>query len=55
MAVWPLEGITFEQLKSEAPGSYEDLKELVFELMERGDLTQRYDARERKMKLVRQP
>jgi hypothetical protein len=53
MAVWPADGMTFEQLRSDAPGSYEDIKELVFELMESGDLTQRYDARERKMKLVR--
>ena len=53
MTIWPVEGMTFEQLRSEAPGAYEELKDLIFELMESGDLTQRYDGREQKMKLVR--
>ena len=55
MSVWPPEGIAFEQLRAEAPGSYEELKDLVFELMGNDRLGQRYDARERKMKLVRRP
>ena len=49
----PSDGITFEQLRREAPGSYEELKGLVFALMETNRLSQRYDFRERKMKLVR--
>ncbi len=50
---WPSEGITFEQLRAEAPGSYEELKDLLFELMETNRIGQRYDSRERKMKLVK--
>lgn len=53
ITILPVDGITFEQLGSEAPGAYEDLKDLIFELMESGDLAQRYDPREQKMKLVR--
>lgn len=53
ITIWPVEGMTFEQLRSEAPGAYEELKDLIFELMETGVLTQRYDAREQKMKLLR--
>lgn len=51
--VWPTDGVTFEKLRAEAPGSYEELKGLVFELIEMKKLGQKYDSRERKMKLVR--
>ena len=51
--IWPPDGMTFEQLRAEAPGSYEELKELVFELMETRKIGQEYDDRERKMKLVK--
>ena len=53
LKVWPASGIAFEQLKSDSPGTYEDLKAIIFELMAIGALAQRYDHRERKMKLVR--
>jgi hypothetical protein len=53
MTIWPTDGMTFERLRSDAPGAYEELKDLIFELMETGDLAQHYDTRERKMKLVR--
>lgn len=53
LEVWPSEGLTFEQLRGEAPGSYEELKDVVFELIEGKRLLQHYDARERRMKLVR--
>jgi len=53
LEIWPPDGITFEQLRAEAPGTYEELKDLIFELMETGRLGQEYDGRERKMKLVK--
>jgi type I restriction enzyme, S subunit len=53
LKVWPSNGMTFEQLRAEAPGNYDELKDLVFELMETNRIGQRYDSRERKMKLLR--
>ncbi len=50
--VWPADGMAFEQLRADAPGTYEELKRIVFELMAADRLAQRYDSRERKMKLV---
>jgi type I restriction enzyme S subunit len=55
LAVWAADGISFEQLRSEAPGTYEELKDAVFEFLSARKLAQRYDHRERKMKLVSQP
>lgn len=53
LETWPPDGMTFEQLRAEAPGSYEELKDLIFELMETRRIGQEYDGRERKMKLVK--
>jgi type I restriction enzyme S subunit len=53
LTMWPADGMTFEQLTADAPGTYEELKDLVFELMGSRRLGQRYDGRERKMKLLR--
>lgn len=53
IAVWPVGGMTFEQLRLEAPGSYDDLKDHVFKLLAAGTLAQRFDPLERKMKLTR--
>jgi len=53
LTVWPTDGLTFEKLRAEAPGTYEELKDFVFELMESHRLSQRFDGRERKMKLTR--
>lgn len=53
LEVWPPDGLTFEQLRAEAPGTYEELKDLIFELMENHRIGQEYDSRERKMKLVK--
>jgi type I restriction enzyme S subunit len=52
LGVWPADGISWEQLRNDAPGSYEELKDVVFELLSAGKLAQRFDHRERKMKLV---
>lgn len=53
--VWPAGGVTFEQLRSDAPGTYDELKDAVFELLGANKLAQRWDPRERKMKLVSAP
>lgn len=51
--VWPSGGMTFEEVRADAPGNYEELKDLIFELIESKQLAQKYDRRERKMKLMR--
>lgn len=53
LEIWPPDGMTFEQLRVEAPGTYEELKDIIFELMESQRISQEYDSRERKMKLVK--
>lgn len=55
LGVWAAGGISFEQLRTDAPGTYEELKDAVFELLSARKLAQRYDHRERKMKLVSAP
>ncbi len=53
LAVWPSAGLSFDDFRSDAPGSYEELKELIFEMLGTGILSQRFDSRERQMKLVK--
>jgi type I restriction enzyme S subunit len=53
LEVWPSDGLAFDQVRADAPGSYDELKDLIFELIGTNRLTQRYDSRERKMKLVK--
>ncbi|MBO9582050.1 MAG: restriction endonuclease subunit S [Sphingobium sp.] len=53
LEVWPSSGLAFDQVRADAPGSYEELKDLIFELISTNHLAQRYDSRERKMKLVK--
>ena len=53
LEVWPSGGLAFDQVRADAPGSYEELKELIFELISTNHLVQHYDSRERKMKLVK--
>ena len=55
LGVSPADGISFEQLRNDAPGTYEELKDAVFELLSSSKAAQRYDHLERKMKLVGVP
>lgn len=53
LKVWPSDGLAFDEVRADAPGTYEELKDLVFELIAADRLAQRYDSREHKMKLVK--
>jgi type I restriction enzyme S subunit len=53
LATLPADGATFEQLRMNAPGTYEELKDAIFELLNGVKLIQRYDQREKRMKFVR--
>lgn len=48
----PRAGITFEELRKDAPGTYEDLKEAVFDLLRQGKLKQRFTKASKTMTLV---
>lgn len=50
---WPETGWSFEELRGMVPGRYDELRDLVFEAIEKGLIRQRFDAKQRAMILVR--
>jgi hypothetical protein len=51
---WPPAGQTFEQLQTVLHADYDVARTLVFEALEKGIITQRFDANARAMMLVKQ-
>ena len=49
---WPAAGMTFEELRGMSPGTYDDVKSEVFELLRTRRLQQRFDGGNRIMLLV---
>lgn len=52
-AAWPESGHSFEELKRLLPAPYEELKNIVFDEIQRGTLRQQFDGERRSIVLVR--
>lgn len=52
---WPDEGLSFEQLRALLPAPYDELKDIIFGLLEQGSFGQRFDKARHSMVLVRKP
>jgi type I restriction enzyme S subunit len=50
---WPKDGHSFEQLRELLPAPYDELKDIVFDEIQRGSLCQRFDEERRSIVLMR--
>lgn len=51
--VWPSSGYSFEELRDEIKGSYEEVRAAIYEALRSKELTQKFDDRRRMMTFVR--